>query len=180
LIFNFRKIIEAVRDQKNVKISILSQALECESIEGLTRTHLINELATEQFKLSTGIRLEKEFREAIIKCHGSSNGELDFFHFKRALPLIRFENAKLLVKINGGDIFGYWVNLIFGCFMAFFGLIIIFVLPSQIVNISFTQFIFIFALGVIVFSIGLFMVSLISPVNSAKRVKKFLESKSNR
>ena len=54
-------------DRKKSNIEKLIDTLKHEQISGLTRVHLEEALDTEQFKLCTGMRLEKEFREAIIK-----------------------------------------------------------------------------------------------------------------
>ena len=62
IIFNHKKIIEFIEERKRAKISAITEALQSEHITGTTKSYLQEALVTEQFKLSTGVRLEKEFR----------------------------------------------------------------------------------------------------------------------
>jgi hypothetical protein len=138
LIFNFQKIVEFSEERKKARIVKLSEALNSPLITGLTKFHLEEELVTEQFKITTGIRLEKEIREAVIQAHINTKGELDFKHFKRALPHIFYKDLKLGVKISFFELASFWVNLIFGFILVLVGLLVM-ELPSQIKGISIAQ-----------------------------------------
>lgn len=103
IIFNWKKIVDYYSEHKKSKIKTISEALQCEYMDDFTKNHLEESLATEHFRLSTGIKLEKEFRQALIKAHKETNGELSFKHFKRALPNIEYSEAKLHIKISWLD-----------------------------------------------------------------------------
>lgn len=125
ILFNFGKIIEFINDQKKSKIAKLGEALKSEYISGLTKTHLQEALATEHFKMATGVRLEKEVREALINTHQNTQGALRFVHFKRAIPHIVYQDKKLFVKITRPDLIGYWINIISGFSLIILGILLI-------------------------------------------------------
>jgi len=174
LIFNYKKIVEFLDDRKKAKIAKLTEALSCEYIDGPSKVFLQEELATEHFKLTTGIRLEKEFREAIINAHRNTKGELSFIQFKRALPHLYFKDSELSVRISIFEKVGYWFNLIFGCGAVFFGLILM-VLPSQINGVTLLQALSVFGMGVFSIAIAIFMLFQTFPVSSAHNIQEELE-----
>lgn len=173
LVFNYKKIVEFLEERKKARITKLTEALRCDFVTGVTKSHLEEELATEQFKITTGIRLEKQFREAVIQAHKSTNGEIAFVHFKRALPHLFFEKNILKVNISLFEKISYWFNLLFGFVLAFSGLALM-VLPSQIEGINFVQFISIIGLGFFFIAIALFMLAQTFPVVSARKIEKCL------
>jgi len=173
LVFNYKKIVEFLEERKKARITKLTEALKCDFVTGLTKSHLEEELASEQFKITTGIRLEKQFREAVIQAHRSTNGELAFVHFKRAIPHLFYEQETLKVKILFSEKVIYWFNLVFGFILAFLGLALM-VLPSQIEGVSFIQFITIYGAGLFFIAIALFMLSETFPVVSARKIEKYL------
>ncbi|GAA3919119.1 hypothetical protein [Litoribacillus peritrichatus] len=173
LVFNYKKIVEFLEERKKARIAKLTEALKCDFVTGLTKSHLEEELATEQFKITTGIRLEKQFRESVIQAHKNANGELAFVHFKRALPHLFYEQNILKVKVSLFENISYWFNLIFGFVLAFSGLALM-VLPSQIEGINFVQFFTIFGLGCFFIAIALFMLAQTFPVVSARKIEKYL------
>ena len=173
LVFNYKKIVEFLEERKKARISKLTEALKCDFVTGVTKSHLEEELATEQFKITTGMRLEKQFREAVIQAHKSTNGELAFVHFKRAIPHLFYERNIIKVKISFFEKVSYWFNLLFGFILAFSGLALM-VLPSQIKGINFVQFIIFFGLGCFFISIALFMLFQTFPVVSARKIEKHL------
>lgn len=140
--------------------------------------HLQEEPATEHFKLTTGIRLEKEFREAIINVHRNTKGGLGFINFKRALPYLYFNDSKLTVRISGFENIGYWFNLIFGFVMVGIGLIFM-MLPSQIHGATIIQIFSKFGIGIFFIAIAIFMILQTHPIISARRIQKELEKIDN-
>lgn len=174
LIFNYKKIVEFLEERKKAKIVKLSEALKCEHVSGLTRSHLEEELVTEQFKVITRISLEKEFREALIQAHNNTRGELNFIHFKRALPHTFYKESKLEVKISFYEEVSYWFNLTFGLVLAFSGLIIMW-LPSQIKEINIIQLLSVLGMGVFFIATAFFMLSQTFSVISARKVSKVLD-----
>jgi hypothetical protein len=173
MVFNYKKIVEFLEERKKARITKLTDALKCDFVTGITKTHLQEELATEQFKITTGIRLEKQFREAVIQAHNSANGELAFIHFKRAIPHLFYEQSRLKVNVSTFEKASYWFNLVFGFILAFSGLALI-VLPSQIEGINFVQFITFFGLSCFFIAIGVFMLAQTFPVVSARKIEKHL------
>lgn len=177
LVFNYKKIADFWDERKKTRISRLSDALKCAQVSGATRSHLESELAKEYFKITTGINLEKEFRETLIQTHRSTKGELSFVHFKRALPYLRFEDSKISVRISLFEKLGYIFNLIFGYLMVFLGLIL-FILPGQIKGINLVQALSIFGLGIFLIAVALFMLYQTFPVLSARLISVRLKEKS--
>jgi len=178
LVFNYKKIVEFLDEREKARVVKLSEALKCQYVSGLTRSHLEEELVTEQFKVITGIRLEKEFREAVILAHRNARGEINFIHFKRALPHIVYKDAKLAVKISSFDKVSYLFNLIFGIFLVLIGLIFIW-LPSQMKAINISQLLSTFGIGVFFIAMAFFMLSQTLPVISARKVSQVFDRKHN-
>lgn len=114
-IFNYKTIVDFWEERKKARISKLTDAVKCDFVSGLTESHLQEELATEHFKITTGIRLEKQFREAVIKAHQSTNGTVSFVHFKRAIPHFSYDgdSGNVTVCISKFELFIYWFNFIF-------------------------------------------------------------------
>ncbi|MCP4744827.1 MAG: hypothetical protein GY874_01605 [Desulfobacteraceae bacterium] len=110
--FNLKKIIDFIEDLKKARIVKLAEALECRYIKGLTKKHIEDELATEHFKISTGIRLERKFREALIQAHRDTNGELSFYHYKKALNHINYREGAISVHISLFERVVYFVNIV--------------------------------------------------------------------
>ena len=100
---NWKQFLDYYGEHKKSKINAINEALKCEYIDDSTKNHLEELLVTEHFRISTGIKLEKEFREALIKAHKETKGELSFRHFKRALPKIEYSAEKLHIKISWLD-----------------------------------------------------------------------------
>ena len=121
LLFQYKNIIEFFDSRKKVKISKIEEALKNENIQGLGRKLLENELTKEHFKTSLGLNVEQEFREAIIKAHKSTKGEVIFIHFQRALPYLKFEDHTLKVKISKLNWFGFIINMLLSTFLIFIG-----------------------------------------------------------
>lgn len=178
IIFNYKKIADYLEERKRARILKISEALGCEYVDGLTREHLKEELATEHFKIATGLRLEREFREAIISLHKKSKGNLGFFHFKRAITHLEYKDSKLKVKLTLFDRLGFWFNLIFGCILALLGLLTL-IVPAQIDEISIVQFFMFVGLGAFFFVIAVMMLVQTFPVSSAKFIQKEMEALHN-
>lgn len=178
LVFNYKKIVEFLEERKKARVVKLSEALKCPYVSGLTRSHLEEELVTEQFKVITGISLEKEFREAVILAHRNARGEINFIHFKRALPHIVYKDSKLKVNISSFDKVNYRFNFIFGILLSLIGLILIW-LPGQIKGINIIQLLSSLGAGMFFVAIAFFMLSQMLPIISARKVSQELDRKCN-
>lgn len=174
LAFNYKNIVEFFEDRKKARIKKLNEALQSEFVTGLTRVHLEQELAIEHFKITTGIRLEKQLREAIIETHQYASGELSFIHFKRALPHLFYEEKKLIMRISLTDLISYFINLIFGFVLMLLGIILI-VLSRSAEGISFIQLLSAFGSGVFFIVFSLFMLYQTFSVTSARMVDKYVK-----
>jgi hypothetical protein len=106
----------------------LETAIQCPQVVGSTKLHLEDELATEHFKITTGIRLEKEMRESLINLHKESHGEISFTHFKRGLPHIYYKNRAIVINISIIEYAIFIFNLFFGIALTFAGLFLWFYL----------------------------------------------------
>lgn len=178
-LFNIQKLFAFYDDRKKARIITLIEALNNEDISGLTREHLKDELETEQFKLSTGIRLEKKFREALIRAHKNTNGELSFRHYKRALPHIKYRSGEVVVNVTGVERGIYWFNSVFGVLMIFCGLFLL-IVPSQTSVFNLFQLFSILSVGVAFLAMAVFMLFQTFPIYSAKWVSKELEKTHNK
>ena len=179
LAFYYKKIIEFIGERKKERIITITEALKCNFVTGLTKSHLEEELATEHFKMTTGIRLEKGFREAVIQAYKRTNGELDFVHFKRALPHLSYQRSTLSVKVSVPDRIHYYLNWILGFVSILMGMIFLMVLPNRTESINFIQSMSILGMGCICIAFSMFLLSQTLPVVSARRVRKHLSKQFN-
>lgn len=184
LIFNYKKIIEFMEERKKTKVAKFAEALNCKHITGLTKSHLEEALATEQFWLTTGVRAEKQFREAILKAHQDTNGELRFVHFKRAQPHFTFKDAKIEVKITTFENVGFWLNFSIGISMCLLGLIVFGILLFSLIPFSDIKNVpslpGSLSLGSLSLVAGVFMLLETLPVISARYVARELAKSKDR
>ncbi|WP_020405207.1 hypothetical protein [Hahella ganghwensis] len=175
IVFNLKKIFEHLEERKKSRIIKIKEALECPNVQGLTRSHLEEQLATEYFKISTGLGVEKELREALIEAHRNTNGELNFRHFKQALSHIRYKNSILKVKITWFEKLGFVFNAIFGLFLLVLGFLLIIAMFLQLGEISISHALFRIGSGLTFIVVSLYMFWEMVPVVSAWWVKAELE-----
>ena len=158
---------EMMRKSQRSKPAKIEAALKCESITGLTRYHLRQVLASEHFRSVTGMRLEKEWREAIIEAHKSTKGKLAFTTFKRALQHFEVSGMNLTVRISRSD----WVTSVvrdyLGLFLALLGVVVLALSPL-------IETLMLPIMGVTYISIAMFVWYLNWSVNSAKVIYRHL------
>ena len=170
LIVNMKTIVEFFEDRKKAQVANLVEALKCDQITGLTKSHLEEALAAEHFKLSTGIRLEKEFREELIKTYREADGAVRFDHYKRAVPHMSYVNNSLSIHIGLID----WVGVILNglCCLAMIILSFPLLFLSYFAEgMTFTLFLERFVMGGIFWLIAIFAFYQVLPVISACHVK---------
>ena len=175
VIFNSRAIVEFFDERKKARISKLNEALQCEYLSPIAKVHLQDELATEHFKISTGIRVEKQLRDSLIEAHQNLNGELRFVHFKRALPHLSFIDQKLSIKMTKIDTLGFLYNFLVGGFLiisSIFSFAVIGFIEIETISALFKY------IGVMIFIglVGFFMLIEALPVISAIHVRKTLKN----
>lgn len=172
LIFNYKNIIEFLDSRRKVKISKLEDVLKSDNIKGLDRELLESELLKEQFKSTIGLNVEKEFREAIIKSHQSTNGEIRFVHFQRALPHFKYENKTLALDISRFEKVGFFMNIFLSIMTAVTGYVVFF---YGLLNFSLNTFFPILSFSVFSFAMCIFFIYESRHVFSAKKILKELE-----
>jgi len=179
LIVNFKKIVEFLEDRKKARVANLVEALKCDQITGLTKSHLEEELAAEHFKLSTGIRLDKEFREELIKAYREANGEVRFDHYKRALPHLKFRDNTLSVRITWFERTGFFINGFCGLVLAIISLPLMF-LSYFGKEVTFIQFLGQFGIGALYMIIAFFFFYQILSVISARHINGELQKRESK
>lgn len=173
IIFNLRTLFSFFEERQKARIIKLEAAIQCPQIVGSTKSHLENELAAEHFKITTGMRLEKEMRESLINLHKKSHGEISFAHFKRGLPHIFYKNKRIVVEISFIEYALFVFNLFFGIALIFSGLFLM-VLPTDR-SITWIELFSQIGLGFIFITTALFMLTQTFPIMSANRVKKLIQ-----
>jgi hypothetical protein len=178
IVFNFRAIVDFFEDCNKARLSKLTEALQCEYLSEFSKIHLQEALATEHFKRSTGIRVEKQFRDAIIETHQNFKGELRFAHFKRALPYIRFADKKLTIRITKIQKLLFLYNLVFGGLLIISGLL--FFGLTGFLEAAAMSGVFKYVGAVLLLSVvGVLMLLEALPMTSALHVRKELEKHEN-
>lgn len=178
ILLNLKKITDFIEDQKKARASKITEALKCDFLIGDTRSFLEEELATEYFKISTGIKWEKSFREAIIRAYKESNGELSFEDFKRARPHLIYKSGMIKIDISWFDKINYYLNWFLGFFMALFGLFVI-IFPLLITGINFTQLFANLSFGATLIVFSVLVILQTYSLTSARKIKKQLEENHN-
>ena len=178
LVINSQKILEYYESRKRLRIEKLKEALASEHVKDSTRTHLEDDLEAEYFNLATGINLERDFREAIIKAHQSSDGDIRFVHFKRAMPHIKFNNKALSVVITPAEKASYLFNNLFGSLIGLFGLTLL-ILPGLFKGATIIQILTFLGMGLFFIVVAMFMLFQTFPVISARKVRGYLEKTHN-
>lgn len=141
VLFRAKSIVTFWDERRRIKLSQLKEALACDCIKGDTRRFLEGELESEYYRLATGMKLEKEVREALINTHNKCNGELRFDHFRRARYCYQFEDGKLdvhismLTKVSGQISAVIAMGLmLFGFVCCLFGIIVFMSEPYTAIN----------------------------------------------
>jgi len=179
LLLNVKNILLFLDERKKVKISQLLDALQCEHIQGTTKSYLEEELANEHFKIVTGIYLEKEYREAILLAHKKAKGELAFRHFKRALPHLHYKDGVLSIKIDTFDNVTAIINVVFGMGLVVLGVFSIGQSVFHFTAKGFLVFMQYAGLGFFMWAMALFALYQMLPIISARKVRCVLITHAN-
>ena len=186
VLFKAKSIVDFIEKRRKSKVINISNALECKYIdeltEGLTKEHLKNELINEHFYLSTGISVEKELREAILKAYHDAKGKLSFTHYRRALRYLSFlgcekDGLSLKVKLTSSDKYVNWLATGYGWVLVILGIILLIGTILYAVTIIGNTLVVILSLSMGFFLIifGLVMISQTLPFSSAMKIKTKLE-----
>ena len=118
----FSSIARYMVNRRKVQVANIEEAWRSKYCDGESQEALRRQAAAEYFNLATGIRLEKEPREALMAIYNRAAGGMPFVHFKRAARLARYEKEKLDIHISRLDWFLLWVGLLFGGSMSVIGI----------------------------------------------------------
>jgi len=176
ILFKAKSILSFIDERKKSKLENISSALNCKYIEGLTKEHLKNEVVNEHFYLSTGINIEKELREAILKSHSEAKGKLTFTHYKRALKYLRCKenDISLEVKSKQFDKYANWFLTGYSFVIGVLGLFLISTLAIS-KGLSIMQYLAIIGVGLFFIFFAIVMFSQTFSFYSAMKIKTELE-----
>lgn len=171
---NASKIFDFLENRKKTQIKRLQEAATCTSLDEKFKDFVTHELQREYFLYIAKIAGEKQYRDKLFDIHKKSNGDLPFFHFRRASGFMKYEGGDVLVKIDFMDklasvfnAFGFMLFLFFG--MAFFLLIVINKPTSIMQNLS------LLAGGFAFLGVAMLFASQTFPLYSAKKVRAEIE-----
>jgi hypothetical protein len=171
VLFNYKKIASYLMDRKKARLAAISEALSCDHLDEPTKDYLQEELVTEHFKVTIGIRMERRIREMVLNLYARSEGNLSFRHFKRAFPHLIIKNGELDVRISVFDKIGYYFNLVFGAILVLFGVLLL-IMSMYVVAIDLAQFFILFISSIFFLLFSVFMIVQIAPVISARYVEE--------
>lgn len=136
---NWKQIIDYYGEHKKSKINAITEALKSEYVKGFTRTYLEEALESEHFRMSTGIKLEKEFREALLQVYKKAKGELTLKHIKRALPYLEYKNEQLHIKMKWATKFSFLALFLMSIFLFIYGTLGMIIISFYGDNFTFQQ-----------------------------------------
>ena len=179
----WKQIFEQLKSIQEYKFKRINGALECEHVESKTRGLLKEELVRMHCKHAIGVGVRKEFREALIRAHANTEGRLDFYYFKSALPYLHCKNSFLQVKITVGQKWFHCFEFLVGWLFVILGVIAwitsLLILYFPIQELSIGQKFIVFSIGLgflLVFVLmGLVFFYLTNSFTSARKVEKELK-----
>jgi len=177
LVLNHRHVFDLFEYRQKSKLKNIETALKSEHLKGLTKLHLEKALTTEHFYLSTGIRVEEKFREAIITEHQNTHGEIAFRHFKRALPHFYFEQEQLIIRVTKVETWMYWYGIIAGSLVLITGALSL-LIPLYLLlftTLEDSAILSYIISGITFIPFGIFMLIEGQSVFSAKLIQKYRE-----
>lgn len=118
-VMNASRIFEFLEGRKKKKIKRLQEAVSCNLLDENFRNFISHELQREYFLYVANIAGEKQYRDRLFQIHRDSNGQLPFFHFRRASGSVKFVDGNVMVKLGFFDKLSYWYNIAAGIFFLF-------------------------------------------------------------
>lgn len=174
VIFNIGNISNFINTRKKLKISLIEDALNNSHINGGTKVYLEGLIEDVYFESITGLRMEKEAREELVKVYKNAKGEMNFRHFKRAASYYKYKDGSLSVEIDTFSMVAWAYNIVFGpvIMISSLALLMLGMLPnlSPEVNVYVTL-----TSAAFFFCVGFLMIMQAIPVVSARRVRKYFE-----
>lgn len=177
---NVTRTVDVYNLFKNMRLKKLKAAVASSHVKGQTRKYLENELEAEHFKLSTGIYLERAFRERVIEIYQLAHGELSLLCFRQALPYMQYdnENKEVLIKITASDRITCWLSWVPFWGIMLPGLYFLVLASGIIVRITITQRLIYSCGGVVIIAMAMALAFiLLSPISCAKRIDRFIQNR---
>lgn len=110
-----KKIVDFWKEWQKNRLSEITEAVQCEHIEDITKAHLQKTLATEHFARATGVRWGKELRETVIRFCNDSQDLISFDQCKIAREFLAVHENKLVIKIPFKNKGLRWYSIICCC-----------------------------------------------------------------
>ena len=177
-VMKLSKVLEFFEIRKKAQIARLIEALNCEQLDESFKEFLSHEIQREYFLYVSRIAAEKQYRDKLFEVHRESNGNLPFFHFRRASSHLKYDDGTLSVKITKYDVFSSVASLVLTLFFGFVGLAM-FMMPAFIEPIAFIQAITFYGIGAFFVMMAVFFSVQTLPLYSAKLIKKQIEKSHN-
>lgn len=171
MILNIEKIMSFLDSRKKQRIELLKEAIEIPEIKEDLKSHFKNEIENEYFRLVHKVTMDKNIRELALEKYELLGGKVAFRHFKRASSHFVIVDGKLEIKITKFDWFSFYYNLIAGFAVVIFGFVF-FVVQGIIMQAAIIKSIVWIIVGVFSMLIGLWMISEVISVISAKKILK--------
>lgn len=172
---NWKQIIDYYGEHKKSKINAITEALKSEYVKGFTRTYLEEALESEHFRMSTGVKLEKEFREALLQVYKKTKGELPFKHIKRALLYLEYKNGQLHITINWAAKLSFLILFIMSIFLFIYSMLGIIIVSFYSDDFTFQQITKIIVYCCIYFLTSIIFFGQTFPYFSVIKIEKILK-----
>lgn len=172
------KLLEFLESRKKAQIARLMDASKCEHLDQNFKDFLSHEIQREYFLYVAKIAAEKQYRDKLFEIHKRANGNLPFFHFKRASSHLKFEDGQVSVKITKCDIVSGFFSLGIALFFGFIGLAM-FMMPAFIKPIAVIQAFTFYGLGAFFVAMAILFSFQTFPLYSAKLIRNELQKSHN-
>lgn len=170
---NLSKVLEFLESRKKTQIKRLLEAMNCEYLDSNFKEFLTHEIQREFFLYVSKIAAEKQFREKLFEIHRNANGNLPFFHFRRASSYLNYYDDELSIEISKYDIFSHYINIAFAILLCFIG-IATFMIPVFVKPFTIIQALWLYGYGVFFMALAMFFWFQAVPLFSAKLIRKEL------
>lgn len=172
------KVLEFFESRKKVQIGRLIEASKCDQLDDSFKDFLSHEIQREYFLYVAKIAAEKQYRDKLFEVHREANGDLPFFHFRRASSHLKYSDGVLSVKITKFDVFSSIMSIAVALFFGFIGLAM-FMMPSFIKPVVIIQAITLYGIGAFFVAMAMFFSFQTFPLYSAKLIRNQLEKYHN-
>lgn len=163
-------ILEFIENRKKIQLLRLIEASECEHLDENFKQFILSEIQREYFSYITNITSEKKYRDKIIEIHKNSNGEIPFYHFKRASGYLKYSDNNVTINITKFDTISSYFNSAISIVFGFIG-IALFLSITFIKPISIIEILILLGMGFFFVVIAMYFALQTFPLYSAKFLK---------